>query len=109
MVDEVEEPLIGEVEVLEHQHEHAQVGERLEEAAPGGKSLIAAIVRYGRVGLQAYERAQVALEPARVVPRRQLSHHPAQLLLRLLRPVRLQDPGLRLHHLAERPEATPSP
>jgi hypothetical protein len=39
VVDEVEQPVVGPVDVLEHEHEGVILGERLPELAPGGESL----------------------------------------------------------------------
>ena len=43
VVDEVEQVVVGPVEVLEHEHERPLVGEPLEEAAPGGERLLAPV------------------------------------------------------------------
>ena len=59
-VDEVEQGVVGPVQVLEDEHERPLLGEALEEAAPGRDALLGA----ARVGLRdAGERSQVALEP----------------------------------------------
>jgi hypothetical protein len=41
VLDEIEEAVVGSVEVLEHEHGGAPVAERLEETAPGGEALVA--------------------------------------------------------------------
>ena len=41
--DELEQPVVGPVDVLEHQHQRAARGDLLQEAAPGGKRLGAAV------------------------------------------------------------------
>ena len=38
-VDEVEEPVVGPLQVVDHEHERAPLGERLEEDAPAGEEL----------------------------------------------------------------------
>ena len=43
MVDEVEQAVVGEVQVLEDEHERTLLGERLEEAPPGGERLAAPV------------------------------------------------------------------
>ena len=43
VVDEVEQVVVGPVQILEDEHQRPTLGERLEEAAPGGESLVAAI------------------------------------------------------------------
>ena len=54
VVDEVEQAVVGPVQILEDEHERALLGERLEEAAPGGERLVAAV---------AAELARAALRP----------------------------------------------
>ena len=62
VVDEVEQAVVGPVEVLEHEHGRAPLGDRLEEATPGrGRGLGAGA---GRPLADADERAQLRLEPA---------------------------------------------
>ena len=41
VLDECHEPLVGPVDVLEHQHERPLLGQALEEAAPGGEQILA--------------------------------------------------------------------
>src|SRR2546430_11067329 len=48
---------------LEHEHQRAVLGQRLEEVAPGGEGLL---LTRGRVVGDAGERSQVALEPMRI-------------------------------------------
>ena len=43
LVDEFEQPVVRPVEVFEHEHERAVLGERLEEAPPGGERLTPAV------------------------------------------------------------------
>jgi hypothetical protein len=63
VVDEVEQDVVGPVQILEDEHERPVLGECLEEPPPCGEGLVAAIA--ARVGLarDADERAQVALDP----------------------------------------------
>lgn len=100
MVDEVEQLVVGPVEVLEHEDERTLVGHRLEEAPPGGKRLAATIRRGVVATADADESAKVRLDPAclasfsdRVLDRS------AQLPLCLFRRVAFQDPRLRLDDL----------
>ena len=67
LVDEVEQAVVGPVEVFEHEHERALLGECLEESPPGGEGLAAAVAAEPGVRLQADERAEVRLDPAGVV------------------------------------------
>ena len=104
VVDEVEQRVVGPVQVLEDEDERPLVGDRLQEAAPGGERLVAAVARR-LVALEAGERTQVPLDPGGVgrVADESLDGL-AKLLLGLARAVGLEDARLRLDHLAERPE-----
>ena len=63
MIDEVEQSVVCPLEVLEHEHEGALLGERLEEERPGLERLAAMIAAKFDASLQAHQRAQVALDP----------------------------------------------
>ena len=108
VVDEVEQAVVRPVEVLEDEHERALLGERLEEAPPGRERLSRAVLaELGRVA-EADERPQSAARP-RPRPRRRRARR--DRLARASRSasvgrVGLEDPGLRLDHLAEGPEAS---
>jgi hypothetical protein len=43
VVDEVEQAVVGEMEILEDEHEGTLLCERLEEAPPGGERFVAAV------------------------------------------------------------------
>ena len=106
LVEEVEEAVVGPVQILEHQHGRAALGECLEEATPGRGPLLHRL----RAGVsllgQPDQGAQVACDPALLVLLRdQLGHAPVELVRRLAIGVRLQDARLGLDHLAERPIA----
>ena len=105
VVDEVEQSLVGEVQVLEDRDQRARLGERLEEAAPGGERLLTG-ARELLVGLEADERAEVTLEPHDLggVGDMRLDRV-EQLGRRALGIVALEDPGLGFHDLGQRPEA----
>ena len=60
MVEEVEQAVVGPVEVFEHQHERPPLRERLEQATPGGERLFAALAR-GSVECE--QQPQVTLDP----------------------------------------------
>ena len=98
------------MEILEHEHEHGLLGERLEEGSPGGERFVLAIAARFGVATNAGERTQVAEHPLKVVPcaLRRLDQH-AELLVDRLRLVPLEDAGPLLDDLAERPKVTPSP
>jgi hypothetical protein len=51
------------VQVLEGEHEGALVGDRFEEAPPGGEGLVAAVAA-ALVGVETRQRAQASLDPA---------------------------------------------
>ena len=108
LVDEVEQAVVGPVEILEYEYERAPFGEGFEEPAPGRERLTAAVAPGAGLGLEADQRTEVGLDPRRVrrltenVPDRGL-----ELLGGLGLVIALEDPGLRLHHLAQRPEGDP--
>ena len=62
VVDEVEQRVVGPVQVLEDEDERALVGDRLEVAPPGGERLVAAVARR-LVRLEPGERTQPPLDP----------------------------------------------
>ena len=66
LVDEVEQLVVGPVQVLEDEHGRPLLGERLDEAAPRGEALVAR----ARSALEPDERAQPRLDPRRR-PRRE--------------------------------------
>ena len=98
VVDEVQQVVVGPVQVLEDEHRRPLVGERLEELPPGREMLrpLAARDNLGR----ADERAQ-ALEHA--VPKPERAHRLGQLPFGFLGAVRLEQARLRLRHLGQRP------
>ena len=102
VVDEVEETCVGPVDVLEHEHDGALLGEPLEEQAPGGKEVVA--IRFA-----AHRQAEQLLEPGLhpFALRRVgdvLGHRLPQLRERLRLVLVLGDAGAHPHHLGERPE-----
>ena len=100
MVDKVEEPVIGPVQILEHQHERPPLGQPLEEPAPRRERLGHARTLLAR---EADERAEVRGHPLHLVVRHHSRHGGAQLLGGLVRRIRIEQTCLRLDHLAERP------
>src|SRR5207247_9685091 len=101
---EVEQPIGGEVEILEDEDERPVLGERLEKAAAGGKCLAAVAAGVGPA-LEAYQRPKMALDPRSVtIIYDERAHGTVELRRGLLLRVRLQDAGLPLHDLSERPE-----
>ncbi len=104
MVDEVEQPVVRPVQILEGENERMARGERLEEAPPGGERL-AAPVAADLLAAQADERAQVALDPGRLsgVFDRCLDGG-AELGFGILGGVRRQDLRPALDHFPKRPE-----
>ena len=103
VVDEIDKPAVGVVEVLEDHRHRALRGEPLEERPPGAEELLRR-----DAGLQAEECQQGGLDPTPLVGVR---YEPAHRL-RNLRPgrrlvVALQEPASLADHLAEGPEADP--
>ena len=104
VLEEREHRLVGPVEVLEDEDGRALVGDVLEEPAPG-RELLVALGR--RAGLDPEQRE----EPLRgtTLARLALGQDLVELGGRRTPGVRLEDPGVGLDDLAERPERDPSP
>ena len=64
MVEEVEQPFVGPVEVFEDEHERPPFAERLEEPTPGRERLVAALALRR---LERDEWTEVALDPGRLL------------------------------------------
>ena len=96
------------MEILEHEHKQPLLGQRLKETPPGRERLATTVTAQHRFALQANERAKVRLDPARIacIVDRIGDRHP-QLLRRLRLAVTLEDPGLRLDDLRQRPKGDP--
>ena len=110
--DEGEQGVVGPVQVLEHDHQRPPGRHRLQEAAPGGEDLV--LLRGarpgGHVAGQAEQRRQPRLQPlalGRLLDRG--GDDVGQLGRDRRRAVELEDAGLGLEHLPERPEADALP
>ncbi len=104
VVDEIEQAVVGPLDVLEHKDERAALGQRLEEATPGGKRLAALVVAQLLVRAETDERLQPPDDPVRVHGIVERSANTQTELFRgHLRRVGFQDPGVRLDHLAQGP------
>ena len=105
LVDEVEQAVVRPVEILEDEDERPLLGERLEEAPPGRERLGRVIAAGLGARSEARERAEVAFHPAGLPDLvEDVLDGRAKLGFGRLGVVALQDPGLRLGHLAQRPE-----
>ena len=105
VVDEVEQRVVGPVQVFEDEDERPLA----RRSPPGSGARRRTPRRAGRwpslVRLEADQRMEVPLDPAASASSRtNRCDGLAELLARLLGTVGLEDPGLRLDHLAERPE-----
>ena len=108
MVDEVEQGVVGPMQVLEHQDERMPFRHRLEEPAPRRGRLPLAVVAAAATRLEAGERPDVLLHPGRLLGvGDQVADGRPQLRARLLGGVGLEDPGLGVHHFPERPVGHP--
>ena len=85
------------MQILEHQDERAPRRDLVEEPQPRGVVLL-------RLGLGRFESKQRAQPLADAAVIRPVLHDALEQSGRRLRIVRLEDPGVGLHHLAERPE-----
>ena len=106
VVDEVEERFVGPMQVLEDEHERPLLGDRLQEAAPGGERLVArrspaassaSSPTSGRRCRSIQAASSFIVDEALAPPRLNFSSG-------LIGAVGLENPRLRLDHLAERPE-----
>jgi hypothetical protein len=105
VVDAVEQPVVRPVEVFEHEDERALVGDALEEPSPGRERLVLARGASPGVVVDSGKWAEVRERPVDVVRRDRLCDDVLELPFGLFLGVRLEDPGVGLDHLAERPEA----
>ena len=103
VLEEREQRRVGPVDVLDDQHERSPLRDRLQEPAPGGEQLL---LRRRLARVDPEQRQQPRPQPRPVVG---LGQHRLQLRGRDLGRVGLEDPGVRLHDLAQRPERDPVP
>ena len=105
MVDEVELPLVGPVQILEDHDERVLDGHPLEEGAPRGEEIVAAA---GLAVGHAEELLEARCHPA---PLGLVGHVGLQRLCQLGsgggRVIKLQQPDPAANHLGQRPEADP--
>src|SRR5205814_1658638 len=105
LVDEIEQRVVGPLQVFEDEHERALVRERLDEASPGGEALTAFLSSPVLVGGEAEERPQMRRHPSALAFRKQIGEDGGELLFAGLAAVGAEQADLGLHDLAERPEA----
>ena len=103
VLEEREHRVVGPVQVLEHEHGGVLLGDVLEEPSPGGEQLLA-LGGGGR--LDPEQRQQALAEPGALVA---FGEHRLELRRRDLGCVGLQDPGVGLQDLPERPEGDAFP
>ncbi len=101
LIDEVEQRIVGPVQVFEDEDKRPRVGYGLEEAAPGGESLVHACRSlFGH----ADEGTKMALHPLRLRRIDREADLARELFLSLLAGVGVEDARLRLDDLREGPE-----
>ena len=105
MVDEIEQAVVGPVEVFEDEHDRTHCSQPFEETPPGEKGLRPPVMPGTALAREPDEGAEVSLHPLGfgIVPKR-LAHGALELLGGRRRRLPLEDPGVRLDDLAERPE-----
>ena len=103
-VDEVEQPVVRPLQVVEHEHERSPLGQRLEERPPRGEQLGAAIAERHVLRHQTHQGSEARRDPVALGFGNDLVDRARELLRRHGRGVVLVDPRLCLHDLAERPE-----
>ena len=104
LVDEVEQPVVRPLKILEDEHERALGRELLEEAPPGCERLDPAVTSELGDVFESGERPKPGCDPVGVRGIDGLRRRPSQLLGGRGIVVRLVDAGLRLDDLGERPE-----
>jgi hypothetical protein len=104
MVDEVEQAVVGPVQVLEDEDERALLGQALEEATPGSEGLGPALTSRGRLLAEPDERLEMGYEPFELRGVGDVPHRAAQLLLGDVARIGLEDSGLGFDDLGESPE-----
>ena len=121
LLEEVEQGVVGPVQVLQHQHQRPPVGQPVQEAPPGGERLVAPAVPvgggHGAALGRAGELVPLADQPAQV-PRdpvdggRVVGHgvgdHPGQAAGDPVGRVGLEDAGLGLDDLGQGPVGHPA-
>jgi hypothetical protein len=103
VLQEGEHRFVSPVQVLEQEHGRGPVGDVLDEPRPRGEQLLAFRRRRGP---DPDQREQPLPEPRAVFAG---GEDVVELRLRDGRGVRLEDPGMRFHDLAQRPEGDPLP
>jgi hypothetical protein len=106
MLDEVQEALVGPVEILDDEHERPLRRDRLEETAPGEERLGLAALAGGAIPCETDQGAQVGQDPLGVAAlANRLRDRAPEFCFGVIGRVRLQNPGLRLDHFGQSPEA----
>ena len=100
MFDEGEQAVVGPMKVLQHNDQRLFESQLFDEAQPGGEVLLALGLRR----LETEERPQAVGHPGAVGP---VGHDDVQLRRHRRRIVGLENAGMRLDDLRERPEAHP--
>jgi hypothetical protein len=110
MIEEVEQDLVGPVQVLYHQHRRALLDHRLHKPPPGRERLGLPVTAHLCVAGQADQRPQLPGDPGglRLVVD-QVGHGLGELGVGGFGRVAVQDAGLGLHDLAECPQRHPLP
>ena len=101
VLEESQHGVIGPVDVLEHEHRRGVLGHGLEKPAPRGEQLVALC---SRRHVESDKREQALAHP---FPVGAGGHGEAELVAGRLHVVALEDAGMGLDDLAERPEADP--
>ena len=110
MVQEVQQQLISPVQVLNHQHGRALLGQRLQEPPPGRERLHPPVAAKLHAAGQPHQGRQVLSHPGRLrLLADEAGDRPLQLGGGLLGRIGVQDAGLGLDDLPQRPQRHPLP
>ncbi len=102
VIHEIEQAVVGPLQILEHEHGRTSLGERLEIPAPTGERILTVP---SFLFTEPDQRQEVTLHPRCVTGVDDVSNGRDELFPHLSCGVGLENACLRLHHLAERPQA----
>ena len=103
-VDEVEQPVVGPLEVVDHQHERSPLRQRFEKDPPTGEELATAVAETDVLRDETDERLEARCDPEPLRLRDEVGDFGRELRCRDGGVVVLVDAHLRLDDLTERPE-----
>src|SRR5829696_9901302 len=105
VIDELQQTLVGPVNILEHEHQRPALCQSFEEAAPGSKFSTTAVTVTVSIARQSDERTHGSDDPFGLGGLRYgIANRLPELTLGGRRVVRAEDAGMGLEDLCQRPE-----